>query len=78
MPLDKYGFAKKRVPNFGAEAPYRRMGFRIPKWQTPYTNIGEEPPPLGKDIHKLRAVATNGKVNSREFSFLSERGGGET
>ncbi len=40
-------FALKQGQNFGAHAPYRRVGFAIPKWHTRVQNSGKNPPPPG-------------------------------
>ncbi len=38
-------FALKQGQNFGADAPYWRVGFAIPKWHTRVQKLGENPPP---------------------------------
>ncbi len=40
-------FALKQGQNFGADAPYRRVGFEIPKWHTRVQKSGKSPPPRG-------------------------------
>ncbi len=39
-------FALKQGQNFGADAPYRRVGFAIPKWHTRVQKLGKNPPPI--------------------------------
>ncbi len=36
-------FALKQGQNFGADAPYRRVGFEIPKWHTRVQKSGKNP-----------------------------------
>ncbi len=37
-------FALKQGQNFGADAPYQRVGFAIPKWLTRVQKSGKNPP----------------------------------
>ncbi len=40
-------FALKKGQNFGADAPYRRVGFAIHNWHTRVQKSGKNPPPPG-------------------------------
>ncbi len=38
-------FALKQDQHFGADVPYQRVGFKIPKWHTHIQKSGKSPPP---------------------------------
>ena len=53
-------FALQQGQNFGADSPYRRVGFAFPKWHTRVQKSGKNPPPPGDEPTECLKVRQKG------------------